>query len=340
MLKRIISILFLLIIGSCVKVKTSSTPKLNSKPILIVQQDTIERFIDSISIKNLQTHLKYLSSDNLKGRKTGEPGHWESLEYISNYYKSKQIKSFDSTYYQFIPEKYLPRKVDSTANVIAFIKGKTKPEEFVIVSGHSDHLGIKKREIYNGADDNASGTSAIMEIARLFKMAENKGIKSKRSVVFCHFTAEEIGKGGSKFFVENETVPIKNMIADINIDMIGRVDNRHENGDYIYIIGADRVSLDFEITIKSVNETFTGLNLDESYDAPNDPNRYFYRSDQFHFAKQNIPVVFFFSGTHKDYHRPSDTEDKIDYNTLRRRTQLIFATTWQLANQPESFKLD
>ena len=336
MLKNIIVISLLLGCLGCLNGTKKS--KQNHTSLNFTQNDTILRYIDSLSINHLKTHLKFLASDSLMGRKSGERGHWIGLEYITNFYKQKKIKSLDSSYYQNIPDKYLPRKIDSTANVIAVIKGQEIQNEYVVVSAHSDHLGVQNNNIYNGADDNASGTSALLEIARVFKAAEKNGCKPKRNIVFCHFTAEEIGKGGSKFFVENKTVPIPKIIANLNIDMIGRIDTKHQDGNYVYIIGADRVSNGFENTIKKINKTYTNLQLDESYDTPNDPNRFFYRSDQYHFARQNIPVVFFFSGAHKDYHKSSDTEEKINYKALKKRAQLIFATTWQLAHQDKTFK--
>ena len=159
--------------------------------------------------------------------------------------------------------------------------------------------------------------------------------------MFLHLTAEEIGKQGSEFYVNHPIFPIENTIANLNIDMIGRVDQIHENNkNYIYLIGADRLSKELLYISEKVNNTFFNIDLDYRYNAENDSNHYYERSDHYNFALKGIPVIFYFNGIHDDYHKISDTPDKIDYSLLEKRTKLIFATAWQIANQENRLVTD
>ena len=204
------------------------------------------------------------------------------------------------------------------------------------ISAHSDHEGVIDGEIYNGADDNGSGTAAVLEIAEAFNEAVKDGYKPKRSIVFLHVTAEEKGLHGSRYYSNNPIFPIENTMATLNIDMIGRVDPSHkDNENYIYVIGSDRISTELHFIAQKANDKFTKLNLDYKYNADNDPNRYYYRSDHYNFALKGIPIIFFFNGEHEDYHKPTDTADKINYPLLSKRTKLIFATAWHIANSDE-----
>lgn len=224
-------------------------------------------------------------------------------------------------------------KVNKTENVLAYIKGKEKPEEVVVISAHLDHEGIKNGKIYNGADDDGSGTVSILEIAEAFKKAEQEGKSPRRSVLFLHVSGEELGLLGSDYYTQNPAFPLSKTIADLNIDMIGRVDRTHkENDNYIYLIGSDRISKDLHSISEEVNTHLGQLKFDYTFNQANDPNRFYYRSDHYNFAKHGTPVIFYFNGTHEDYHQPSDTIEKIRFDLLEKRTQLIFATAWQLAN--------
>ena len=209
-----------------------------------------------------------------------------------------------------------------------------KTPDASINAGQTTSLGIENNETYLGADDNGSGTVAILEMAEAFKQAELEGNGPKRSVLFLHLTAEEIGLQGSLYYTQNPIFKLEKTIANINIDMIGRVDNMHEDDpNYIYIIGSDRLSKELHYINEKVNSYTQNLKLEYKYNEENDSNRYYYRSDHYNFAKHNIPVIFYFNGEHDDYHKPSDTPNKINYDLLEKRTKLIFATAWQLANQ-------
>jgi len=228
-------------------------------------------------------------------------------------------------------------------NVIALIEGNSKKDEYIVVSSHYDHLGIRDSSIYFGADDNGSGTSAVLEMARIFQKAKNEGNGPKRSMIFLNVSGEEKGLLGSAFYVKHPFVPLKNTVANLNIDMIGRTDNKHDSlkiKDYIYVIGADRLSNELSEINKKANSDFTKLELDYTYDNSSDPNKYYQRSDHYNFAKNNVPIIFYFNGAHDDYHKPTDTPDKIDFPLIKKRAQLVFLTAWELVNRSERIKLN
>ena len=223
----------------------------------------------------------------------------------------------------------------SSENVVAFLKGTEKPDEILIISAHLDHEGIKDGKVYNGADDDGSGTVAILEIAEAFKAAADNGHGPKRSILFLHVTGEEKGLLGSRHYSDNDPIfPLKNTVADLNIDMIGRTDPKREGDrNYVYLIGSDKLSTELHNISEEANKKYTNIILDYTYNDENDPNRFYYRSDHYNFAKNNIPVIFYFNGTHDDYHQPSDTPDKIQYDLLENRTRLVFYTAWEVANR-------
>jgi len=225
------------------------------------------------------------------------------------------------------------------SNVLAVIEGSDEKlkKEYVFVTAHYDHLGMSDSTvIYYGADDNASGTSGVIEIARAFAEAKKQGIGPKRTVVCMLVSGEEKGLLGSKYYTEFPIFPLDKTIVDINIDMIGRVDEKHANNpDYIYVIGDDRISSQLHEISELVNSEHTKLELDYKYNAKDDPNHFYERSDHFNFAEKGIPIVFYFNGVHPDYHRPTDTADKINFEALAKRAQLAFYVAWEAANSPE-----
>jgi len=229
------------------------------------------------------------------------------------------------------------------SNVVGFIEG-TDPNlknEYVVITAHYDHLGIAGDVVYNGADDNASGTAGVIEIARAFAKAKEEGVGPKRSVVCMLVSGEEKGLLGSRFYVEFPLFPLERTVANVNIDMIGRVDNRHaDNPDYIYVIGSDRMSTELHEINEFANATHTQLELDYKYNDPKDPNRYYERSDHYNFAERGVPAIFYFNGTHADYHKATDTADKIDSAAAAKRAQLAFYTAWDLANRPVRITAD
>lgn len=226
-------------------------------------------------------------------------------------------------------------EIDSE-NVMALLKGSEKPDEYVVISSHLDHIGVTADgQINNGADDDGSGTVALLEIAEAFKKAADEGNGPKRSIAFLHVTGEEKGLLGSQYYTDvDPIVPLEQTVANLNIDMIGRIDPKREGDrNYIYLIGSDKLSTELHELSEEVNTKYTNIELDYTYNDENDPNRFYYRSDHYNFAKNNIPIIFYFNGTHDDYHRPSDTADKINYDLLANRSRLVFHTAWEIANR-------
>ena len=333
----------LILVGSCATLRHSEKIENLKESITYDNKQTIEKYLNTITADELKNHVEIVSLDKYKGRKTGEEGHDSVCNYIRSYYKSLGIKAPKShpNYYQKVPKDVLPDQLNESQNVIAYIEGSEFPDEYVYVSAHSDHEGIIDGEIYPGADDNGSGTAAVFEIAEAFKQAVMEGHRPKRSIVFLHVTAEEVGLHGSRYYTNNPIFPMEDTVATLNIDMIGRVDDRHKDDEnYIYVIGADRVSTELHFIVQQANTSFANLNLDYKYNDERDSNRYYYRSDHYNFALKGVPVIFFFNGEHEDYTKPTDTPDKINYPLLVKRTKLIFATTWYLANSPERLHVE
>jgi len=166
-------------------------------------------------------------------------------------------------------------------------------------------------------------------------------INLKGGILILHVTAEEKGLIGSEYYSKNPVFPLAKTVTNLNIDMIGRVDERHQDDpDYIYLIGSDRLSTELHRVSEKANEETVDLELDYKYNAKSDPNRFYFRSDHYNFAKHDIPVIFYFNGTHADYHQPTDTADKLNYELLEKRTKLIFHTAWKLANRENKPALD
>lgn len=297
-------------------------------------------YMNTITPNELKTHLYIVASDEMEGRDTGSKGQKLAGEYLISQYKKNKIPfpKGAKSYYQNIPAAFLNARNDEnlpdSENIWAFIEGSEKPNEIVVISAHYDHVGITDGEIYNGADDDGSGTVALLEISQAFEQAKKEGHGPKRSILFLHMTGEEHGLHGSRFYAENPLFPLANTITDINIDMIGRRDEAHaKSNNYVYVIGSDYLSTDLYNICESANKNYVHLNLDYKYNDRNDPNRFYYRSDHYNFAKNGIPSVFFFNGVHADYHKPTDKVEKIEFDALAKRAQLAFATAWELANR-------
>lgn len=221
-------------------------------------------------------------------------------------------------------------------NIIGIMEGSDLKDEYVVIGGHYDHDGILPDGTYfPGADDNGSGTVTVIELAKAFAEAKKQGKGPRRNIIFMGFAAEEKGLLGSKFYVNNPIIPLEKTVACINIDMIGRIDDKHLNGNhnYIHVIGTNKLSSDLNPIVEKANNDFVKMELDTMYNDPKDPMRLYYRSDHYNFAKEGIPSVFFFSGLHPHYHTPEDTVDKIDFPILTRRAKLAFHVAWDLVNR-------
>ncbi len=231
------------------------------------------------------------------------------------------------------------------SNVLALLEGTDKKDEYVVMTAHYDHVGKRGDSvIYYGADDDGSGTTGILELAQAFAEAKKTGKGPRRSILFMTVSGEEKGLWGSEYYSNNPVYPLDKTTVDLNIDMIGRIGTDYlkdkDSLNYVYIIGDDKLSTDLATITEQVNNTYTKMKLDRKYNDPNDPNRFYYRSDHYNFAEKGVPIIFYFNGVHADYHRPTDTPDKINYPMMAKRAQLVFYTAWEMANRDEMLKRD
>jgi len=231
-------------------------------------------------------------------------------------------------------------EVVKAENVLGFIEGTDKKDEVVVLTAHYDHLGVRDDKVFNGADDDGTGTVALLEIAEAFMKAVEDGKRPRRSILIMPVSGEEKGLLGSRYYTDHPVYDLSNTVCNLNVDMIGRIDKNHDDGNYIYIIGSDMLSTDLHKANERANKEVVGVNLDYRYNTEDDPNRFYYRSDHYNFAKNNIPCIFYFSGVHEDYHKSTDTVEKIDYQKSTKITRLIFATAWEVANMDKRLVVD
>ena len=232
-----------------------------------------------------------------------------------------------------------------TQNVVGVLEGKDKTlrHEYVALGAHYDHLGlcapVGTDNICNGADDDGSGTVSVLTIAE----AIARGPRPARSVLFVWHCGEEKGLWGSKYFTEHPTVPLTQVVAQLNIDMIGRSRQPNDTNpanrelsapDEIYVIGSQMMSTQLGALSERVNSAYLNLAFNYKYDDPHDPNRFFFRSDHYNYAQKGVPIIFYFDGVHEDYHRATDSPDKIDYDKMQKIARTIFLTAEELANAP------
>ena len=301
-------------------------------------------------------NIEKLSSDEFLGREAGQEGEAIAAEHIKNFFIVNKVSKIGHSYFQEFTikgkryghknkktkktliekGKYKNNKIKGK-NVIGFIEGGEKKDEVIVLSAHYDHLGVSGEEIYNGADDNGTGVAAILEISKALSEHVEQGGELKRSVLFILTSAEEKGLLGSKYYTKHPRVSLKKTVACLNIDMIGRMDEHHKNNNYIYIIGSNFISDDLH-EINELNNKKVGLELDYRYNTIEDPNRFYFRSDHYNFAKNDIPSIFYFSGVHEDYHQPTDVFEKVDCGKVEKVSQLIFLNTLTIANKETGLK--
>lgn len=325
----------------------------------------------SVSASLLRKHVFLLASDSLQGRETGTPGQLQATFYCTKTFRQTHLAtvfridstrcSFRQTYpftvtevtnfgapgaYRSVSSTYKRYELssppltakDSTDvlfgdNIAGALIGTDLKQDVVVISAHYDHLGHVGKRVFHGADDNASGTATVLSVAAVFDSLAQVGIRPRRTILFVLFSGEEGGLIGSQYFVNNSPIPLEQVVCDLNIDMVGRIDYEHrKKPDYCYLINGNQDN-ELQKIAEAVNQQSVHLALNQGgYDVKLDPKRYFYRSDHFNFAKVGIPVLFFTDGEHPDYHQPSDTADKIDYELLQKRATLVFQTAWRVAN--------
>ncbi len=335
----------------------------DAKGILVIGNETPEEFTD---LQRLNSHLvskpgnmrlQYLErSPARRGYPKGyvqiSPDIAIELLGLNNFAELRQLKEgLTKNITEFIPHQlsylldYSPHEgiVEiETENVVAYLEGSDPDlkDEVIILTAHYDHIGITQPDetgdyINNGADDNGSGTVALMAIANALQKASEDGIGPRRSILFLHVSAEEVGLLGSRYYSDHPIFPIENTIANYNADMIGRsTTERQASGDtdYIFIIGGDIISSSLDSLVHVANRESVDMELDYTYNDLEDRNQFYRRSDHWNFGRLEIPFVFFFTGVHEDYHRPGDTVDKIDFPKLTRTTRLVYSSTLQVAN--------
>lgn len=261
----------------------------------------------------------------------------KKFNYLLQYGKTKKVKgTVVNGSAQFTCNLNKEEKSLTSSNILAFIPGSDPilSNEVVIITAHYDHIGIDNGVVYNGADDDGTGTVALLEIAQAFMMAQKEGNAPRRSILIMPVSGEEKGLLGSLYYSNHPIIPLSNTISDLNIDMIGRDDIAHEgNSNYIYIIGSDMISSDLHKANEQANNVYTHLKLDYTFNSKTDPNQFYYRSDHYNFAKNEIPSVFYFSGVHADYHQPTDDVEKINFQKVEKVARLVFHTAWILANE-------
>ncbi|TAE72416.1 MAG: M28 family peptidase [Bacteroidetes bacterium] len=229
-------------------------------------------------------------------------------------------------------------------NVLGFMEGTDKKNEIVVITSHYDHVGTKNGKVYNGADDDGSGTVSVLEIAEAFAKAKADGKPPRRSILFMTVAGEELGLYGSSYYADIDPIfPLENTVVDLNIDMVGRIGGDYiatNDPNYVYLIGSDKLSTELHTINEEVNKKTQKLKLDYKYNDENDPNRFYYRSDHYNFAKNNIPIIFYFNGVHDDYHQPGDDVEKIHFPKLEKIAKLIFYTAWEIANREQRIIVD
>ena len=236
-------------------------------------------------------------------------------------------------------------QTEKVSNVLGLLEGTDKKDEYVVITAHYDHIGKRNdTTIYYGADDDGSGTTGVLELAEAFVKAKAEGKGPRRSILFMTVSGEEKGLWGSRYYSENPVYPLEKTTVDLNIDMIGRIGTEYlkdkDSTNYVYIIGDDKLSSDLAPITDMINNKYMSMKLDRKYNDPKDPNRFYFRSDHYNFAEKGVPIIFYFNGTHADYHRPTDTPDKINYPMMAKRAQLVFYTAWEMANRNDLLKRD
>jgi hypothetical protein len=223
----------------------------------------------------------------------------------------------------------------TTENVVGLLEGSDPilKKEVIVFSGHYDHLGVGANgAIYHGADDDGSGTVMVMELAKAFS---KNPTRPKRSLMFLTVTGEEKGLLGSSYYTSHPIIPLEQTVADFNTDMIGRMDTTHEktkNIPYTYVIGSDKISTELDSVLQAANRESNNIQLDYTYNDENDPNQFYRRSDHYNFARKGVPIAFFFTGVHVDYHQPTDTIDKILFDRMVKIGQVVYYAGWKTAN--------
>lgn len=279
----------------------------------------------------------YFTAPSLMKELTGKT--YEKLKEISDKNSNSDLKKVKIRKIAFNADKEV-KKITSE-NVMGYLEGTDLKDELVVVTSHYDHLGRRGDKIFNGADDDGSGTAGVMDMAQAFAQAKAEGNGPRRSLLFLAFTGEEKGLLGSEYYADHPVFPLENTVTNLNMDMIGRYDEENYKGkDYVCLVGSDKLSTELHQISEQANATYTDLELNYVYNDENHPEQIYYRSDHWNFAKNGIPVIFYTTGSHDDYHEETDTIEKIEKEVYLKRTRLVFYTAWELVNRDKRPALD
>jgi hypothetical protein len=321
----------------------------------IVINPNMEKFNTSVVNNNSKTNVYYPQNSNAKKAGYLVMSHDAARRIFTSWPVDTLIQTAKANrtfVAQQVPKMDIPvsftfkkeKQIIQASNIIGLVEGTTKKDEYVFVTAHYDHLGKRGDKIYYGADDDGSGTVAIMAMAQAFAQAKAAGLGPGRTVVFMAVSGEEKGLWGSEYYTDHPLLPLDKTSVDLNIDMVGRVDTERKLDDtlnYVYVIGHDKLSSELQGINEAANNQNTNLTLDYKFDDPNDENRIYYRSDHYNFARKGVPVLFFYDGMLKaDYHQPTDTVDKIYWELYQKRVHMIFYTAWAMANRDAMLKRD
>jgi Zn-dependent M28 family amino/carboxypeptidase len=305
---------------------------------VLAQNNYAAKYADIINTISLKKHLSIIASDSMEGRETGTRGQLMAAAYIQEQFIKAGLEAPArlNGYQQFYEVK-IDTGIIKASNVLAIIEGTDKKDEYVFLTAHYDHLGIRRGKIYNGADDDGSGTVAVIQMAEAFAKAKKEGHGPRRTIVFMTVSGEEKGLWGSEYYSNNPIYPLDKTSVDLNTDMIGRIDTERKKADtmnYVYVVGHNKISSELPVINEAANNNNTKLVLDYKFDDPNDPERIYYRSDHYNFAVKGIPVLFFYDGMLlADYHKPTDDVEKINWPLYEKRARMIFFTAWEMANR-------
>jgi len=295
----------------------------------------VRRGLETITAADVKRRIGIIADDSMRGRDTPSPGLEATARYIASEFRSFGLKpgGDSGTFIQRYPipggspDRKPGTRVRTAPNVVGILEGSDPvlKDEFIVLSAHMDHVGVgapvNGDSIYNGADDDASGTTGVIELAEALS---TPGARPKRSVLFLTVSGEEHGLWGSGWFSEHSPVPIAQIVADLNIDMIGR-----NWKDTIVVIGKEHS--DLGATVDRVTKAHPELRMKAIDDIWPEENFYF-RSDHYNFARKGVPILFFFNGTHPDYHGPNDEPDRIDAEKESRIVRLVYLTTQEVGN--------
>jgi hypothetical protein len=318
--------------------------KKKPKALIMIEQgfQTYHQYADNLIFKQYEISeaslIPRIKINELLGNKLLEPFN-KTVKQIVFEFESEGVSPQVSLPDKIALNGFLRYKNADACNVIGLIEGSDLKDEYVILSAHHDHEGNKYGNIYNGANDNASGVSSLLEIASVLSKAKKEGKGPRRSVIFLLTTGEEKGLIGSQYYAFNPVFPLKKTVACINIDMLGRTSTEYENkgNNYVCIVDHETQSGDLKKRLEEINLASLHLDLDYSYGASGSGERYFYRSDQYSLAEKDVPSIMLTSGMYADYHKHTDDTELIDFDGLLKRTKLAFLFLWEIANKDFSY---